>query len=101
MPSFTPRNPAWETRLRDDFTTERYMAYLDARLTRLEPGWAEIELPYRPEVTQQQEFTVLKQVDVPSQEQLWLSPIEIRLTTNDRLELLELMANVPRRLGRR
>jgi hypothetical protein len=33
MPSFTPRNPAWETRLRDDFTTERYMAYLDARLT--------------------------------------------------------------------
>ena len=56
MPSFTPRNPAWETRLRDDFTTERYMAYLDARLTRLEPGWAEIELPYRPEVTQQQGY---------------------------------------------
>ncbi len=53
---FKPHNPAWETRLRSDFTTERYMAYLDARLTRLEPGRAEIELPYRPEVTQQQGY---------------------------------------------
>jgi uncharacterized protein (TIGR00369 family) len=53
---FKPANAAWETRLRSEFTTERYMAFLDARLSRLVPGRAEIELPYRPEVTQQQGY---------------------------------------------
>jgi uncharacterized protein (TIGR00369 family) len=53
---FKPHNPTWETRLRSEFTTERYMAFLDARLSRLVPGRAEIELPYRPEVTQQQGY---------------------------------------------
>lgn len=40
-------------RVRDSFSRQNAMAHIGASLTRVEPGLAEIELPYRPEVTQQ------------------------------------------------
>jgi uncharacterized protein (TIGR00369 family) len=53
---FTPPDPAWETKVRDSFDRQRYMRYLDARLTRVEPGLVEIVLAFRPELTQQHGF---------------------------------------------
>ncbi|MFD5659921.1 PaaI family thioesterase [Streptomyces hirsutus] len=42
----------WE-RVRDSFERQGLMAHLGARVTRIGPGRVHIELPYRPEVTQQ------------------------------------------------
>jgi uncharacterized protein (TIGR00369 family) len=53
---FTPPDPAWETKVRDSFDRQRYMRYLDARLTRVEPGLVEIVLAFRPELSQQHGF---------------------------------------------
>ena len=53
MPTFTPPDTDWETRVRESFGRQGLMRHLDARLTRVEPGLVEIELPFRAEVTQQ------------------------------------------------
>jgi uncharacterized protein (TIGR00369 family) len=53
---FTPPDPAWETKVRDSFDRQGYMRYLDARLTRVEPGLVEIAVAFRPELTQQHGF---------------------------------------------
>ena len=55
-PSFTPKNPDFETRVRDSFARQGIMDLIGARLTRVEPGLVEIELPYRAELTQQHGF---------------------------------------------
>lgn len=43
-------------RVRDSFSRQNAMGFIGARLTRIEPGLAEIELPYRDELTQQHKF---------------------------------------------
>ncbi|MFN7131718.1 MAG: PaaI family thioesterase [Myxococcales bacterium] len=48
-----PRDPAFEQKVRESFEKQKVMAFLGARLTRLEPGLCEIELPFRDELTQQ------------------------------------------------
>jgi uncharacterized protein (TIGR00369 family) len=50
---FAPLDPAWEAKVRDSFDRQGFMRYLEARLTRLEPGLAAIELPFRTELAQQ------------------------------------------------
>ena len=49
----TPQDPGFAARVRDSFARQAVMAYLGATLTRVEPGLVEIELPFRPELTQQ------------------------------------------------
>ena len=51
-----PPDPDWERKIRDSFGRQGYMAYLGAALTRLEPGLVEIEVGFRPELTQQHGF---------------------------------------------
>jgi uncharacterized protein (TIGR00369 family) len=53
MSDFEPRNSAYAERVRASFDRQKVMALLGARLTRLAPGACEIELPFRPELTQQ------------------------------------------------
>ncbi len=49
----TPKNPDYEAAVREGFAGQGAMAHLGAELVRVEPGYVEISLPYRAEVTQQ------------------------------------------------
>jgi uncharacterized protein (TIGR00369 family) len=49
-------DPNYEQRVRDSFLRQPFMASLGAVLARVAPGVVEIELPFRPELTQQHGF---------------------------------------------
>lgn len=51
-----PRDPNWEERVRTSFSRQPFMTHLGAELTHLAPGAVDIELSYRPELTQQHGF---------------------------------------------
>jgi uncharacterized protein (TIGR00369 family) len=53
MPNFEPPDPNYEARVRASFERQRVMETIGARLTRVEPGEVEIELPFRQDLTQQ------------------------------------------------
>lgn len=53
MSSFQPRDPAYESRVRDSFARQALMRTIGAELARVEPGRVEIALPYRADLTQQ------------------------------------------------
>ncbi len=55
-PTLMPKDPDFEARVRDSFARQGIMELIGARLTRVEPGLVEIELPYRAELTQQHGF---------------------------------------------
>ena len=48
-----PLNPAFAEESRSSFSEQRVMTLIGARLTKVEPGHIEIELPYREDLTQQ------------------------------------------------
>ena len=50
------RNPDFARLVRESFDKQQIMRTLGARLTRVEPGEVEIELPYREALTQQHGF---------------------------------------------
>ena len=52
----TPSDPDYAARVRDSFGRQKAMALIGARITRVEPGLVEIELPYREDLTQQHGF---------------------------------------------
>lgn len=54
--SFQPRNPDFEARVRGSFARQRAMELIGARMTRVEPGRVEIELPVRDDLGQQHGF---------------------------------------------
>jgi len=56
MQPLTAQDPAFAARVRDSFDRQPAMAHIGARMSRLEPGLVEIELGYRPELTQQHGF---------------------------------------------
>jgi uncharacterized protein (TIGR00369 family) len=49
-------DPNFEQRVRESFARQAAMALIGARLTRVEPGRCEIELPVRDDLTQQHRF---------------------------------------------
>lgn len=49
-------NPAFAERVAGSFARQAFMEFLDARLTAVEPGACTIELPFRPELSQQHGF---------------------------------------------
>ena len=53
MPEFEPRDPDFETRIRDSFSRLAAMHTLGAVLGRVAPGEVEIEMPYRADLAQQ------------------------------------------------
>jgi uncharacterized protein (TIGR00369 family) len=53
MPSFEPRDPDFEARVRASFARQQVMATIGAEMTRVAPGEVAIELPFRDDLTQQ------------------------------------------------
>jgi len=51
-----PRNPDFEARVRGSFARQNAMGLIGARMTRVEPGRVEIELPVREDLGQQHGF---------------------------------------------
>lgn len=56
MSGFEPRDPRFESRVRESFERQRVMATIGASLTRVTPGEVVIELPFRADLTQQHGF---------------------------------------------
>jgi uncharacterized protein (TIGR00369 family) len=52
-PGFTPKDPAFEPRIRASFLTQRYLALLGVTLETVRPGYVEMHLPGRADVRQQ------------------------------------------------
>lgn len=53
MPQFQPRDPHYVERVRTSFRLQQAMALIGAELAVVEPGFTEIHLANRPEITQQ------------------------------------------------
>ena len=53
---FPPKDPAFEARVRASFARQKAMVLIGARLTAVAPGFVEIALGYRPELTQQKAY---------------------------------------------
>lgn len=51
-----PVDPLFAQRCRESFGRQKAMALIGARLVRVEPGYVEIALPYRDDLTQQKGF---------------------------------------------
>ena len=54
--AFEAKDPEFEARIRESFVRQKVMGLIGARLTRVEPGRVEIELPFRDDLTQQHGF---------------------------------------------
>lgn len=54
--AFQAADPGFEARVRASFGRQGAMRLIGAKLTRVEPGVVEIELPYREDLTQQHGF---------------------------------------------
>jgi uncharacterized protein (TIGR00369 family) len=53
---FQPSDPDFAARIRASFARQKAMDLIGARLTVVEPGYTEVALAYRPELTQQKAF---------------------------------------------
>jgi uncharacterized protein (TIGR00369 family) len=51
--SFEPKDVDWEAKVRASFARQGVMDFIGAELAELRPGWCEIRLPWRSELTQQ------------------------------------------------
>ena len=51
-----PRDPAWETRVREGFARQTFMAAIGAKIAALSPGMCEMELPFRADLCQQHAY---------------------------------------------
>ena len=56
MNEFKPRDPGWDSKVRDSFARQTVMETIGARISALRPGFCEIELPYRRDLCQQHGF---------------------------------------------
>jgi uncharacterized protein (TIGR00369 family) len=54
--AFEPRDPDYEQRVRESFARQGLLATFAAELRSIEPGAVEIEVPFSPGLTQQDEF---------------------------------------------
>ena len=55
-PAFVPLDPLYAARVRDSFARQPAMALIGATLTELSPGYCEVRLPFRQDLTQQHGF---------------------------------------------
>ncbi len=56
MTDFTPQDPYFATRVRENFNHQTMMHTIGATMTRIEPGLVAIELPFRADLCQQDGF---------------------------------------------
>ena len=55
-PKFEPQDPDFAARVHASFARQKAMAFIGARLAALGPGWTEVELLHRDELTQQKGY---------------------------------------------
>lgn len=55
-PKFQPRDPDYAERIRASFARQRVMELIGAELAVIRPGYTEIHLPYKTEISQQHGF---------------------------------------------
>ncbi len=53
---FAPATDDYAERVRESFSKQGMMSHLGAEITAVRPGFCEIALPFRPEITQQHDF---------------------------------------------
>ena len=53
MPQFQPKDPEYAARVRASFDLQQAMGLIGAQLAVVEPGFVEIQLPHKAEITQQ------------------------------------------------
>lgn len=56
MTDFQPANPEWEAYARTIFATQSFMTFLGVEVAAIRPGYAELRLPYRDVLCQQQGY---------------------------------------------
>ena len=56
MPQFQPRDPNYAERVRASFRLQQAMSLIGAEMSLVEPGYVEIHLPHKAEITQQHGF---------------------------------------------
>jgi uncharacterized protein (TIGR00369 family) len=56
MDAYLPKDPDFVQRIHDSFASQHFMAHIGARLGAVAPGRCEIRLPFRSEITQQDQF---------------------------------------------
>lgn len=54
--SFTLKDKDFATRVRDNFARQKFMALINAKLFKIEPGFCEIHIPFDINLTQQNSF---------------------------------------------
>ena len=50
---YVPRDPQYEERVQASFARQAFMGFIGARLVEVRPGYCEIHVPYKRELTQQ------------------------------------------------
>ena len=55
-PQFQPRDPGYAERVRASFALQQAMSLIGAEMALVEPGYVEIHLPHKAEITQQHGF---------------------------------------------
>jgi uncharacterized protein (TIGR00369 family) len=53
---FSPLDPNYERKVRESFLRQRFMKFIGAKLIELRPGYCEIHLPYKKDLSQQHGF---------------------------------------------
>jgi len=53
LPIYQPKDPAYAERVRESFRLQQAMTLIGAELAVVEPGYTEIRLAFKPEITQQ------------------------------------------------
>ena len=56
MAAFQPSDPGYAERVRESYARQQVMTFIGAELVDLQPGYCEIRLSYRPELSQQDGF---------------------------------------------
>jgi len=51
-----PRDPQWQEKVRGSFARQNVMALIGAELIEVQPGRCEIHLPFRQDLTQQNDY---------------------------------------------
>ncbi len=51
-----PLDPDYENKVRQSFARQQFMTYIGAQLTEVQPGYCEIHLPYKKDLSQQHGF---------------------------------------------
>ncbi|MFQ5980165.1 MAG: PaaI family thioesterase [Candidatus Heimdallarchaeota archaeon] len=53
---FEPKDPDYQSKVRDSFSRQTFMEYIGGKLTKLEPGRCELQLPFDENLTQQHHY---------------------------------------------